>query len=233
MLNVYITIVVKVMGNKSSSEGASSLKKRLTIRRKRTDVDDEYSQDDIKTKFENMPRLTTEETKIIRSSWKLMQKKIDQCGAETFLRLFEQHPDTKAIFRKFQGIDLLALEQSIEIKEHGGRVMKIVDEVVHVIDSPNKVWDLLISLGKIHFGYGAVPMYFDLMGPHFVIAVRSCLENDWYEALEYHWLALFNIIVYAMKFGWNLKRAEEQKHARQLMNKRAAAAEAAAANKST
>ena len=45
-----------------------------------------------------------------------------QCGAETFLRLFEQHPDTKAIFRKFQGLDLVALEQSIEIKEHGGRV---------------------------------------------------------------------------------------------------------------
>ena len=68
------------------------------------------------------------------------------------MRLFEQHPDTKAIFRKFQGIDLMALEQSIEIKEHGERVMKIVDEVVHVIENPNKVWDMLISLGKIHFG---------------------------------------------------------------------------------
>ena len=61
-------------------------------------------------------------------------------------------------------------------------------------------------------GYGALPMYFDLMGPHFVIAVRSCLGNDWYEALEYHWLALFNMIVYAMKFGWNLQRAQEQKN---------------------
>ena len=69
-------------------------------------------------------------------------------------------------------------------------------------------------------GYGALPMYFDLMGPHFVIAVRSCLGNDWYEALEYHWLALFNMIVYAMKFGWNLQRAQEQKTARQLMTKR-------------
>ena len=81
----------------------------------------------------------------------------------------------------------------------------------------------LLQFYKIsqHFaGYGAVPMYFDLMGPHFVIAVRSCLGNDWYEALEYHWLALFNIIVYVMKFGWNLQRAEEQKNARQLMSKR-------------
>jgi hypothetical protein len=43
-------------------------------------------------------------------------------------------------------------------------------------------------------GFGALPMYFDLMGPHFVIAIRSTLAGDWYEALEYHWLALFNMV---------------------------------------
>ena len=38
-------------------------------------------------------------------------------------------------------------------------------------------------------------MYFDLMGPHFVIAIRSTLAGEWYEALEYHWLALFNLVI--------------------------------------
>ena len=37
-------------------------------------------------------------------------------------------------------------------------------------------------------------MYFELMGPHFVIAIRSTLAGDWYEALEYHWLALFTMV---------------------------------------
>jgi hypothetical protein len=27
-----------------------------------------------------------------------------------------------------------------------------------------------------------------------VIAIRSTLSGDWYEALEYHWLALFNMV---------------------------------------
>jgi hypothetical protein len=31
--------------------------------------------------------------------------------------------------------------------------------------------------------YGALPMYFDLMGPHFVISIRSTLGEEWYEAL--------------------------------------------------
>jgi len=236
------------MGNQGSSpqegggRGGGGLKSRLTsIRRPKRDVDDEYSSEDIRQKFQRMPRLTQEEIKIIRSSWKLIHKKIEQCGAETFLRLFEQHPDTKAVFRQFQGIDLLALEQSLEIKDHGERVMKIIDKVVHCIDNPNKVWDLLLGYGKIHYGYGALPMYFDLMGPHFVIAVRSCCSEDWYEALEYHWLAVFNMIVFVMKFGWNLQRAEEQKRARHLLNKRsgkdgknaAASASAAAGDSSS
>ena len=63
------------MGNQSSSDGGG-LKSRLTIRRKK-DCDDEYSQEDIRQKFERMPTLTSEEIKIIRSSWKLIQKKID------------------------------------------------------------------------------------------------------------------------------------------------------------
>ena len=61
---------------------------------------------------------------------------------------------------------------------------------------------------------GALPMYFDKMGPHFVIAVRSTLADNWYEALEYHWLAFFNIVTYILKFGWHLQRADVQNKAR-------------------
>ena len=61
--------------------------------------------------------------------------------------------------------------------------------------------------------FGALPMYFDLMGPHFVIAIRSTIGNDWYEALEYHWLAFFEVILYIMKFGWHLQRADVQRKA--------------------
>ena len=76
----------------------------------------------------------------------------------------------------------------------------------------------LVKLGLIFAysisGYGAQPMYLDLIGPHFVIAIRQTLGYDWYEALEYHWLALFELIVYVMKFGWHLQRCEVQKRSR-------------------
>ena len=53
-------------------------------------------------------------------------------------------------------------------------------------------------------------MYLDLVGPQFIISLRQCLADEWYEALEYHYLALFDMIVYGMKTGWNLQRSDEQ-----------------------
>ena len=58
--------------------------------------------------------------------------------------------------------------------------------------------------------HGALPMYLDLIGPQFVLALRQCLGGDWEERFEYHFLALFDMIVYGMKVGWTLQRADEQ-----------------------
>ncbi len=49
--------------------------------------------------------------------------------------------------------------------------------------------------------------------------MRNGIGNEWYEALEYHWLAFFNFVMYIMKFGWNLQRAEEQQKARNMSTK--------------
>ena len=58
--------------------------------------------------------------------------------------------------------------------------------------------------------HGPKPPFFDLMGPHYVIIVQNCLGQDWYKALEYHWFALFNVILFVLTLGWNLQRADEQ-----------------------
>jgi len=37
----------------------------------------------------------------------------------------------------------------------------------------------MIYLLFLFTDYGAIPMYFDLMGPHFVIAVRNIIGKEW------------------------------------------------------
>lgn len=201
------------MGNQVTKT-ADNVRKRMTIRRRRPDQVNEFTAEDIEKRFNNIPTLTDQEKIILKTSWAVIQHKVDETGTQLFIKMFEANPETQNVFTKFQGIDLVQLEASQEIVHHGRRVMRIVDMVITNLENYQEMWEQLIKLGRDHFSYGALPMYLDLMGPHFVIAVRQALENDWYEALEYHWLALFNIIVYVMKFGWHLQRADVQRKAR-------------------
>ncbi len=74
-----------------------------------------------------------------------------QVGAHTFLELFQAYPDSKDVFHKFQGHDLAMLVQSEIIVQHGQRVMNVVDRVMAAVDSRERVWDLLIQIGREHF----------------------------------------------------------------------------------
>ncbi len=55
------------------------------------------------------------------------------------------------MFPKFQGHDLGMLVQSEIMVQHGQRVMGVVDRVISFLDSKDKIWELLTSLGREHF----------------------------------------------------------------------------------
>ena len=74
---------LKKMGNQATkvseqaSETASSIKKRLTIRRRRPEIVGDFTSEDIKKKFDGIPILTVDEKQVLKSSWALIVKKID------------------------------------------------------------------------------------------------------------------------------------------------------------
>ena len=49
--------------------------------------------------------------------------------------MFESNPETQNQFRKFQGMDLVQLEQSAEMAQHGKRVLSIVGMTVDNLDN--------------------------------------------------------------------------------------------------
>ena len=66
--------------------------------------------------------------------------------------MFSSNPETQNVFRKFQGIDLVQLEASDEIVQHGRRVMAVVGGVIDNIDNYQCLWTNLLRLGREHFG---------------------------------------------------------------------------------
>jgi len=202
------------MGNDASK----SLKRTLTVRRGggRGEIPDEYSPIDIREKYERMPKVGSQERMIIKSSWKTIKRNVIQKrGMDLFIDTYDIQ------FKPPLGVTPV-------FREHGEKLMQVVTEAIdRLADNmePNDqesqlLWDSLIEHGRKYLGYGALPMYFDVMGTNFVIAVRQSMDNEWYEALEWNWLQLFNMLSYTMKFGWNLQRAEEQKQASSMSKKR-------------
>jgi len=202
------------MGNDASK----NLKRAMTIKRggRGSDAGDEYSAIDIREKYERLPKVSVEERMIIKSSWRIIQNKvIARHGTDFFIEIFDsQFKPPIGVTPVFQG--------------HGEKMIQVVGKAIETLrdgkdpteQENQELWDMLIENGRLYLGYGALPMYFDVMGTNFIIAVRQMMDNEWYEALEYNWLQLFGMLTYAMKFGWNLQRADEQKQAASLGKKR-------------
>ena len=69
------------MGNKASgqaTQAVETVRKRLTIRRRNPQDESDFSALEIQRKFNNMPNLTEEEKKVLRSSWDIISHKVDQ-----------------------------------------------------------------------------------------------------------------------------------------------------------
>ena len=71
------------MGNKATKvsdeahKAADTVRKRLTIRRRRPENVSEFSAEDIRKKFESIPKLTAEEKSVLQASWANVNKKIE------------------------------------------------------------------------------------------------------------------------------------------------------------
>jgi len=181
-----------------------------------------YTAEEIAQKFDLMPRLTEEEARVVQNSWrKVIRRRMDKVGRTTFVELFSAYPETQLLFRSFHAEDVRVLHSSAELLQHGQTVCGLVQKIVQSLDNYDAVWELLLKSGRSHFNHGALPMYLDLIGPQFVLALRQCLGGDWEERFEYHFLALFDMIVYGMKVGWTLQRADEQTKAARLSEEQA------------
>jgi len=113
------------MGNKVGgqvTQASETVRKRLTIRRRRPQDESDFSAIEIERKFLNIPTLTENEKNVLRSSWDVISKRVDQAGAVTFLGMFESNPETQNPFGDCPGIDLVQFEDSIF---NGKRVMEI------------------------------------------------------------------------------------------------------------
>lgn len=79
------------MGNHAAKVGDQAtkatehLRKRMTIRRRRPDQESEFSAEEIQRKFSYIPTLTEDEKEILRSSWAMISRSLNE------VRIVDRH----------------------------------------------------------------------------------------------------------------------------------------------
>ncbi|CAD6191371.1 unnamed protein product [Caenorhabditis auriculariae] len=91
--------------------------------------------------------LTSEEKDMIKRSWKVLQKNLNQTAICIFEMIFTQSPDAKQLF------PFMRISQSTKSREmefHALRFMQVLESVVKFLNDPTMLNPLCDNLGRIH-----------------------------------------------------------------------------------
>ncbi|KAK2169420.1 hypothetical protein LSH36_10g10035 [Paralvinella palmiformis] len=139
--------------------------------------------------------LSLDEKLLIRQTWSYKSSDMGKRGLDIFVRLFELHPVYRSYFQKLRDIDIDNLRESPKLRDHGGRVMVSITDLVDTMDSPTNLRDMAIKIGRAHFSRGVRHnQYRELFAIvlDYLQDKASVVYND---AAEAAWQKLFNYVL--------------------------------------
>lgn len=158
------------------------------------------------------PDLAPKQKQLLRVTWDRLERDIAQVGVITFVGMFKTHPQVEDYFLPFTGLSRTDEQYSATLRSHALRVMATVEKCIHRLDEPDRMRNVLESLGSRHAAYKAKVEYVDLLGSQFVKAVKDHTP-DWTSELEDAWLSLVRIMTFYVKQGWMDKQRFQNKDA--------------------
>ncbi|KAK3601257.1 hypothetical protein CHS0354_040436 [Potamilus streckersoni] len=148
---------------------------------------------------ELLPNLTADQKCILEETWGIVQSDISKVGVVLFMRLFEKCPNVQDLFVPLRGLSSEELRNSDRLREHGMRVMGIIEKCVARLHRPDQLEKLLLDLGQKHVYYNVKPDYIDLFGPQLQLAIKPAIGDRWTSEVEEAWSAFLNFISHIIK----------------------------------
>ncbi|CAJ0603704.1 unnamed protein product [Cylicocyclus nassatus] len=97
-----------------------------------------------------LAKFSYEDKELLKRSWTVLGKNINDTAYCIFDMIFSQSPDTKLLFpfMKFRAVG--DNKRSKEMEFHGLRFMQVLESVVKAIDNPASLDPLCDNLGRVH-----------------------------------------------------------------------------------
>ncbi|CAI5447989.1 unnamed protein product [Caenorhabditis angaria] len=97
--------------------------------------------------MEALNRFSDEEKDILRKSWKVLDRNLNNTAYNIFEMIISQSPDTKQLF------PFIKMNQGGRCREmefHALRFMQVLESVVKTLDNPETLNPLCDNLGRVH-----------------------------------------------------------------------------------
>ena len=130
--------------------------------------------------------MTVGQKALIRESFERIRNESDSLAAGFYLRLFEAHPDLRAMFQT-------------GMRHQRGKFMDMLVMVVGSLDHLDHVVTAVWELGKRHAGYGVKDAHYDAVRDALIQALADMLDSDFTDSTRDAWEELYDLIASAMK----------------------------------
>ncbi|KAF8370486.1 glb-7 [Pristionchus pacificus] len=173
-------------------------------------------------KMEPVEKMSQDDRNLLRESWKLITRNIEDTAYLIFEMIFSQSPDCKQLFPFMRIIDS-SKKRSPEMEFHALRFMQVMESMVNSLDRPTSISPLLDNLGRVH-GRLALSRGFK---PHHWGVFIECTLFHFRRVLSQHrqfnqlitldktiiaWRTLLRCIIKSMKIGLSRDLANRASH---------------------
>ncbi|KAJ1346178.1 hypothetical protein KIN20_000903 [Parelaphostrongylus tenuis] len=97
-----------------------------------------------------LDRLSHEDKQLLRQTWTVIEKNINDTACCIFEMIISQSPDTKQLFPFMKVTPVGDAKHSREMEFHALRVMQVLESVVKALDNPSSLDPLCDNLGRVH-----------------------------------------------------------------------------------
>jgi hemoglobin-like flavoprotein len=128
-----------------------------------------------------------EQEVLIRTTWAEITPRAAELTDRFYLVLFDIHPTARALFGQ---VDRTAL---------GRKVVRMLDEIVKLVDQPWLLVSVLAPLGKHHAGYGVDRYHYEAGCIALLSALRAVGGPAFTSEAEQAWRELYRLVAAVME----------------------------------
>ena len=138
----------------------------------------------VRTSFE----MTPEQIHQVRTSFEMLSLQGDEIARCFYARLFEQHPELRALF-------------STDTEAQRRKLFAAILTVVNSLDNPKGLRPMLSALGRRHLRYQAYAPHYALFNDIFIQVLGQASGASWSSGHERAWRAALELVEEAMVAG--------------------------------